>query len=157
MKREAGVRCRSIGGALALLLLVASGCVKTISPARTFDAYEHKAKDTAESARSSVETARLGARAASDGDAFGPYVSVLLSEAEEGASHAHATFDSVQPPDAHADRLREQLGALLTQADEHLSKLRIAARRGELGALSHLAEPLGPLARKLARFVERHE
>ena len=39
-----------------------SGCIRTMSPARNFDAYEHKAKDTAESALSAVETARLGAR-----------------------------------------------------------------------------------------------
>jgi hypothetical protein len=134
-----------------------SGCVKTISPARTFDAYEHKAKDTAESVLSAVQTARLGARVGTDGDAFGPYVSVLLSEAEEAASGAHATFDSVQPPDAHADRLRRQLGTLLTKSDDHLSALRIAARRGELGRLSRLAMPLRPLARQLDRFISRHE
>jgi hypothetical protein len=143
-------------GIVILLTVAVSGCVKTISPARTFDAYEHKAKDTAESALSAVQTARLGARVGTDGDAFGPYVSVLLSEAEEGAAHAHATFDSVQPPDAHADRLRKQLGALLTQADEHLSSLRIAARRGELGSLSRIAEPLRPLARKLDGFISSH-
>ena len=47
-----------------------------ISPARTFDAYEHKAKDTAESVLSSVQNARLAARVGTRGDAFGPYVSV---------------------------------------------------------------------------------
>ena len=134
-----------------------TGCVKTISPARTFDAYEHKAKDTAETVLSAVQTARLGARVGTNGDAFGPYVSVVLSEAEEEASGAHATFDSVQPPDAHADQLRRQLGRLLTESDDHLSTLRIAARRGELGRLSRLAVPLRSLARKLDRFVSRHE
>ena len=142
---------------VAALVIGVSGCIRTISPARNFDAYEHKAKDTAESALSAVETARLGARVGTDGDAFGPYVSVLFSEAEEGASKAHATFDSVQPPDDHADRLRRQLGVLLTQTDDHLSALRIAARRSELDRLSALAEPLGPLSRKLDRFISSHE
>jgi hypothetical protein len=141
---------------VGILAVGATGCIKTISPARTFDAYEHKAKDTAESALSAVQTARLGARVGTDGDAFGPYVSVLLSEAEEGASHAHATFDSVQPPDAHSDVLRHRLGDLLTQTDEHLSTLRIAARRGELERLVRLAAPLRPLARKLDRFITVH-
>jgi len=143
--------------AVAALAVSAGGCVRTISPARNFDAYEHKAKDTAESALSAVQTARLGARVGTDGDAFGPYVSVLFSEAEEGASKAHATFDSVQPPDDHSDRLRRQLGVLLTEADDHLGNLRIAARRSELDRLAHLAEPLGPLARKLDHFIASHE
>jgi hypothetical protein len=155
--RPEGLRsCRNLLLVSALLVAGAVGCVRTVSPARTFDAYEHKAKDTAESVLSSVETARLGARVATDGDAFGPYVSVLLSEAEEGASHAHATFDTVQPPDARADRLRGRLGRLLTRADDHLSELRIAARRGELGTLARVARPLTPLARELERFVSRH-
>ena len=142
---------------VAALAVGVGGCVRTISPARNYDAYEHKAKDTAESALSAVQTARLGARVGTDGDAFGPYVSVLFSEAEEGASKAHATFDSVQPPDAHSDRLRRQLGVLLTEADDHLANLRIAARRSELDRLSRLAEPLGPLAQKLDRFIASHE
>jgi hypothetical protein len=152
--RKARLRCLV---AVAALAIGAGGCIRTISPARNFDAYEHKAKDTAESALSAVETARLGARVGTDGDAFGPYVSVLLSEAEEGASKAHATFESVQPPDDHADRLRRQLGVLLTEADAHLSNLRIAARRSELDRLSDLAKPLGPLSRKLDRFISSHE
>jgi hypothetical protein len=156
MPRRVVSRLRWIATVAALVLCL-TGCVKTISPARTFEAYEQKAKDTAESALSAVQTARLGARVGTDGDAFGPYVSVLLSNAEEGASKAHATFDSVQPPDAHADQVRKRLGTLLTQADEHLSTLRIAARRSQLGRLLHLAEPLGPLARKLDRFISGHE
>ena len=143
--------------ALAVLAFVAAGCIKTVSPARTFDAYEHKAKDTAESVLSSVQTARLGARVGTDCDAFGPYVSVLLSNAEDSASHAHSTFDSVQPPDARSDRVRARLGRLLNRADDHLSQLRIAARRGELDALARVARPLTPLARDLEQFVARHE
>ena len=56
--------------------------LKPMTSARTKDDYAHKAKDTAESALSSVQTARLAAQVGSRGDAFGPYVSVLLSESE---------------------------------------------------------------------------
>jgi hypothetical protein len=59
-------------------MLAATGCVRAVSPALTFDAYEHKAKHTAESVLSAVQAARLGADAGSNGDAFGPYVSVVL-------------------------------------------------------------------------------
>jgi hypothetical protein len=79
------------------------------TPARTYDAYERKAKDTAESVLSSVETARLVARLATDGDAFGPYVSVTLSESETAVGDATASFAGLQPPDARADRLRSRL------------------------------------------------
>jgi hypothetical protein len=149
-------RIARAGIALASAVLF-SGCVIKTFPARTFDAYEHKAKDTAETVLSAVQTARLGADAATSGDAFGPYTSVLLSEAEELAAHAHSTFDSVQPPDAHADRLRERLGKLLARADDGLSTLRIAARRSELDELRGLARPLRPLARELDVFIARHE
>jgi hypothetical protein len=113
---------RNVGLALVVLAVAGAGCIRTITPARTFDAYEHKAKNTAESVLSSVQTARLGARAASDGDAFGPHVSVLLSEAEVDASKAHATFDTIQPPDDHGDALRDRLGRLLNRADAFVTR-----------------------------------
>lgn len=134
-----------------------AGCIETVSPARTFDAYEHKAKDTAESVLSSVETARLVANAAGRGDTFGPYTSVLLSDAEEGAGHAQDVFESIQPPDAHADRLRDELGTLLNQASDRLSALRIAARRHELHRLSGLARPLRTVSKHLNDLIARHE
>jgi hypothetical protein len=143
--------------AVSVFMLAATGCYNPVGPARTFDDYEHKAKDTAESTLSSVETARLAARVGTDGDAFGPYVSVVLSESETGAAHAASVFGSVQPPDAHADRLRARLTRMLNQADDHLSRLRIAARRGDLHRLRRLARPLGPLSDQLERFIERHE
>jgi hypothetical protein len=148
------VRSSVVGGVLALL---AAACVQTVTPSRTFDAYEHKAKDTAEAVLSSVQTARLAARLATGGDAFGPYTSVVLSEAEDGAAHAHSVFDGIQPPDRHSDRVREDLGRLLDRADERLAELRIAARRGELGRLERLAKPLGPLSARLDTFITRHE
>lgn len=137
--------------------LTLTACIETVSPARTFDAYEHKAKDTAESVLSAVETARLVARAAGDGESFGPYASVLLSDAEEGAGHAQDVFESIQPPDARSDRLRDELGTLLNQASDHLSTLRIAARRHELNRLPGLAHPLRELSQQLNDFIERHE
>ena len=140
-----------------LAAVTLAGCIDTVSPARTFDAYEHKAKDTAESVLSSVETARLIAKAAGDGDAFGPYASVVLVDAETGAAHAQEVFESVQPPDAHSDRLRDQLGKLLDDASEHLQELRIAARRHELERLPSLAAPLRRISNQLDDFITRHE
>jgi hypothetical protein len=124
-----------------------------ISPARTLDDYEHKAKDTAESVLSSVETARLAARVGSRGDAFGPYVSVLLSESDEAIAKAQGVFDSVQPPDRRADAIRTRLGSLLDRSSDAVARVRITARRGELNRLDRLARPLPRLAAQLRRFI----
>jgi hypothetical protein len=143
-----------------LVLAVAAALVvglHPVGPARTFDDYEHKAKDTAESVVSSLGTARLAASLAPRGRLYGPYVSVLLSEADEAVAHARQTFEGVQPPDHHSDVLRRRLGRLLDRASTHVQSLRIAARRGELSSLDRRARPLPALIERLDRFVDRHE
>jgi hypothetical protein len=125
-----------------------------MTPARTVDDYRHKAKDTAESTLSSVQTARLAARVGSRGDAFGPYVSVLLSESEVGAAGAQSAFESIQPPDHVSDLTRARLSKLLQRAGDVLSRLRITARRGELDRLERQAEPLRRLSHQLSAFID---
>jgi hypothetical protein len=140
-----------------LVLIVAVALIvglKPMTPARTADDYAHKAKDTAESALSSVQTARLIAGAGTSGDAFGPYVSVVLSESETAVSRASDSFGRVQPPDAWSDRTRDHLGRLLTRANDGVSQLRISARRGELDRLERQAQPLRKLASELRAFIE---
>jgi hypothetical protein len=127
-----------------------------VSPARTFDAYKNKAKDTAESARSSVQTARLAARLATRGDLYGPYTSVVLSEAESALGGATATFDSIQPPDHHSDQVRSELDTLLARSSDVVSRLRISARRGEIGTLDREAKPLDRVARDLDAFIKAY-
>jgi hypothetical protein len=139
------------------LLIVAAGCFQPVGPARTFHGYELKGESTAKSARSSVETARLAVKVATEGKAFPPYVSVLLSEAETDAANSQGTFAGIQPPDAHADRLRTRLGSLLNQTGDVLSKLRITARRADLDGLRREALPLPSLSRRLDRFATAHE
>ncbi len=140
-----------------LILIVAVALIVGLKPmtsARTKDDYAHKAKDTAESALSSVQTARLAAQVGSRGDAFGPYVSVLLSESETSVTKAQGSFDRVQPPDAWSDRTRAHLGRILNRANDAVSQLRITARRSELGRLARLARPLRAIARELRAFIE---
>jgi hypothetical protein len=140
-----------------LVLIVAVALIvglKPMTPARTRDDYAHKAKDTAESVLSSVQTARLAARVGTDGDAFGPYVSVMLSESEDAAAKAQGSFNRVQPPDRWSDATRHRLGRLLDRSNDALSRLRITARRGELDALARQAEVLQPLAKQLRTFID---
>lgn len=136
---------------------VLAACVQPVGPARTFDSYQHKAKHTAETALSAVQTGRLGAQSARRDDAFAPYLAVLLSNVEDEASGAQTTFDSVQPPDDKSDKLRDQLDPLLTRALDRLSTARIAARRADFDGLAEQARPLARSARELNRFVEKQK
>jgi hypothetical protein len=127
-----------------------------VGPARTFGTYEGKAVTTAESALSRVQTVRLAAETGGAGDAFGPYLSVLISEQEDALSGLQGTFGSIQPPDERSDALRTELNGLLSDAVDHVAEVRIAVRRGELDELPDVAAPLAADAIGLARFAEEH-
>jgi hypothetical protein len=139
--------------AVAVVLLLA-GCV---SPSRTDRDYELKAGNTAKAAASSVATAVLGAQAAGEHRATGPYLSVLLGMAEKDTLSVQGTFDSVQPPSARADRLRSDLDDVLADATDGLAQMRIACRRGELNALPALAHDLEPTLEQLRHFAEHYQ
>jgi hypothetical protein len=140
----------------AALAVSLAACVQPVGPARTFDSYEHKAKHTAETALSAVQTGRLGAQSARRDDTFAPYLAVLVSDAENSASGAQTTFDSVQPPNDKSDNLRNDLDPLLTRAVDALSQARIAARRADFNEVAEQEPKLAKSARKLDRFVKAH-
>jgi hypothetical protein len=140
-------------GAIALVLLAATACV---APARSFDAYEGKAVDTADSALSAVETGRLAAETAGRDDSFATTLSIVLADAESEATGARSTFESIQPPDPRSDELRTQLDAILVRAVDGLSRLRITARRGEISALPRVAQPLEAVSHDLQAFSDAH-
>ena len=140
----------------AVLAVALAACVQPVGPARTFDSYEHKAKHTAETALSAVQTGRLGAQSARRDDTFAPYLAVLVSDAENTASGAQTTFDSVQPPNGKSDDLRDHLDPLLTRAVDTLSQARIAARRADFNEVARQEPRLARSARELNRFVKAH-
>jgi hypothetical protein len=142
--------------ALAGVVLGGVACVQPVGPARTAEDYELKAKDTAETVLSSVRTASLAVDVAERDRAFPPYVSVVLSDAEDDAGGAVSTFDSIQPPGRSSDRLRDQLGDLLDRAESALSAARIAARRIDDDALAAQAAPLDEVATDLEAFISEH-
>jgi hypothetical protein len=127
-----------------------------IGPARTFGKYEGKAVTTAKAAESEVQAALLIARTASRGNSFGPYAALVIADAEDGISGLQGSFDSIQPPDRHADAVGRELDRVLGDTLEHTRNLRVAARRGELRELAAIAKPLASDARKLASFQEQH-
>ena len=136
---------------VALLGVLAAGCV---SPSRTDRDFELKAGNSAKAVASSVATALLGVKAAEEGKAFGPYLSVLLGGAEKDASSVQSQFDSVQPPSNRADEMRERLDEQLSAAVEVLQKLRITVRRGELDQLLEVAAPLRATLEELNAMAE---
>lgn len=142
---------------MVVLVVGLSACVShPVGPARTFGKYEGKARTTAESALSEVQTARLVARTAARGSAFGPYTGLVLSDAEESLGGLASTFGSIQPPDERADKVRDDLGAIIGDAEDHVADVRIAARRGELRTLADVAAPLDGDITALQSFLEAH-
>jgi hypothetical protein len=139
--------------AIALVMLAATACV---APARSFDAYEGKAVDTADSALSAVETGRLAAESGGRDDSFATTLSVVLADAESDAAGARGIFESIQPPDARSDALRTQLDPMLDRAVDGLSRLRITVRRGEISSLPRVAQPLAAVSRDLEAFSNAH-
>ncbi|WP_461088060.1 hypothetical protein [Streptomyces deserti] len=125
---------------LVLSLLVAlCACV---GPSWSDTDYEEKVANTAEAARSAVQTARLVVEAAEEGKAPGPYTARALSDAETAVTSIATHIGAVQPPTTHANALRSRVTSLLTECRTALAELRIAARDGRFDELARLAEPL---------------
>jgi hypothetical protein len=146
---------RSRRPALVAVALLA-GAAACVSPSRTDRDYQAKAVNTAESAASALATADLTVQAAERHRAPATYLSVLLSQAEQDLDGAQTSFDAVQPPSPAADRLRAEVGDLLTNAGDVLSALRIAARRGDLDSLPRIARPLPGLRQQLETVSDRY-
>jgi hypothetical protein len=142
---------------VTFLLVATNACVShPVGPARTFGKYESKARTTADGALSAVQTARLVAKTASRGSAFGPYTGQVLSDAEESLGKLASTFGSIQPPDERADKVRSDLGSIINDAEDHVADVRIAARRGELKTLADVARPLDDDIKVLQSFLKAH-
>jgi hypothetical protein len=143
--------------ASAAVLALAACTPHPVGPARTFGKYEGKATTTAEAALSSVQTVRLVIETATREHAFGPYLSVTVSEQEDAIGGVQSTFASIQPPDEKADGLLEELDGLLDSALEHVVDVRLAVRRGQLGDLADLDGPLDGDRAALEHFIEEHQ
>ncbi len=129
------------------------GCV---GPARNEADYQHKAVATTELVRSSVRTVELAAQAAAENDAFGPFLSRLVSQAEDDASSALGGFESIQPPSDQADHLRDEVEQVTNDALDLLAEARIATRRSDLESLIGLQDKLRAAGDALEAFGEDH-
>jgi hypothetical protein len=139
--------------AVLLVVLLGSGCV---GPSRTDRDFELKAANTAKAVASALETARLAADGAGAGKVSANYVSVIVGEAEADATSAQSTFASYQPPSAAADKLRNDVDDVLSNAVDGLVALRITARRGQLDRLPRISEQLAPVSTALEQLQQRY-
>ena len=144
--------------AVGFAIAAVTGCVShPVGPARTFETYEDKAVTTAEAALSAVSTTILAAQVGAEGNAWGTYLSVLISEQEDELAGVQGTFASVQPPDGRSDALRQQLNDILQPAVDHVTQVRVLVRRGRLDDLAVAAEPLDDDQLNLRAFLEIHQ
>jgi hypothetical protein len=129
---------------LVALVVGMTGCVAhPVGPARDLDGYERKASTTVESALSAVQTVRLLADTAANGDALSSYTAIAVSEQEDSLGGVRGTFMSIQPPPGNeAAELRHHVSTALTDAFNHVGDVRIEARRGHLDQLDDVAAPL---------------
>jgi hypothetical protein len=139
-----------------VLSFVLAGCVAhPVGPARSVESYERKANTTAESALSAVETVLLLAATGTDGNAFGSYLSIAVSEQEDALGGLRGTFLSIQPPPGvQPAAVRDELSTLLTDAFNHVGDVRIQVRRGHLDDLDAVAEPLQLDAEQLRALMD---
>lgn len=122
-----------------------------VAPPRGEAAYRDRAADSAETLRAQVQTARLWAAAVADGDTTGPAAAVGIEDGERRARAAAAKFEGYDPPQG-ADGVRERFSALAADATEQLSRMRIAARRGDWAAVARAEPRLERLADELERL-----
>jgi hypothetical protein len=144
---------RSIRRRISGLTVIATLVCSCVAPARTEEAYRGKGESSAATVLSAVQTADLTLLVAQDDGLFAPQTSILLAEAEQAAATAESTFASIQPPDDDLDTYRERLVGLLSRATDVLGRLRIAARRGDLGDVDAHRRVLMDLAASLERMA----
>ncbi len=134
---------------LLLPLLVIASLWYVQAPPRSEEAYHDRAVDTLERLRSHVQTARIWVRSREDGEVTHQAATVGLRETEEDAHKVASKFEAYDPP-AGTEDLRAQVSAVATDTTDALARLRIATAREEWNDLSELADPLAPLAERLA-------
>lgn len=152
------MRARPRTAASAALLtgavLLGSGCV---SPAVNDTGYEGKASATASGAVSAANAALLAFHAFEAGRLTGQVLEVTLQQSEDSLGSLGSTFDSVQPPNsATSDQARQQVDDLLSPAQDAVSALRIATRRGDEHQMASQAADLTKATKALEHYVSEH-
>jgi hypothetical protein len=145
----------ALTGVVALVVLLALGVTGCVSPARTNDQYREKALVSIESAISEVETGALVVRQRLDERVFTTYADEVVTASETAAGAISDAFGSVQPPDPAGDELRDEVTALLSDAEDALGHARIAVRRSDVAGLRTALTELESVSSDLSAAEER--
>lgn len=146
--------CRRLVSRILVALAVAAGpgCV---APAFNLSQYQAKVAKTADEAASALETARLATNAAVRHGLYDSPIEVSLEDSEDIIGSISGTFASVQPPNAKADALRDQLLVLLEQASSVVERARIAFRRGEKTEAASALDGAQPIVDRLRAIANQ--
>ncbi|MGI5128786.1 hypothetical protein ACQEVB_18410 [Pseudonocardia sp. CA-107938] len=144
-------RRRATWSGLLVLVAVLAGCA---SPA----GFASDAGRTAQDGLSQVRTSLIAMRTGLAGDLPDGYLVTVLEDAEDALSSTQESFRSQEPPaDAGSDRLRAELGDLLTRGTEGVARARIAAERGDRQQVAAVGTDLDAVADALERFEKEHQ
>jgi hypothetical protein len=144
---RAGPPTRVAAPAVCLLaMVVCAGCA---GPTSTDGDYRLKAGQSATDLTAVVGSAELAARQYLAGKLPQAYADTVISRAEQDGSSIQTAFDTRQPPDSAADKVRSQLDGPVQEILGDLTDLRVAVRmddRSQMNlALHQLAAPMGQL------------
>jgi hypothetical protein len=140
------VRFRS-GPAFAIAGLLLAGCV---TPATGADSYHDKASTTVRAASSEVATAQLTIRLVRRDRIQKAYADETVTANETALGAIGNAFGSVQPP-AGDDQLRDDVSALVSDAEDAVAHARIAVRRGDPSGLADATRELAKSADDLSK------
>lgn len=128
------------------VVLVLGGC---IAPALDRGAFEQNAKSALESALSETSTAQIAVDVLLSGNATNAYADTVVTDSEKAMGGIQTSFGVVDPPTPTQDELRDQVLALLGEADDALAHARIAVRRGDVSSLTDARQELEDASARL--------
>jgi uncharacterized Zn finger protein len=143
---------------VALVVVVGAWLAIALRTAPGVDSHEFR-KTTAQAAQGALDaaqTARLAGEAERDQHAFRGYVSPVLQNSQQGIGTALQTMAEQPTPGEAERRLREELVALLHEADRHTGDLTAAVEQDDRERINAAVDGLGPVGDRLAAFVARH-
>jgi hypothetical protein len=137
---------------LVALVLVVGGCV---APAFDSGAFHRNAIHALDSAVSETRTAALAVGEHLAGRIVRTYADTLVTDSEDALGPVEDSFGAVDPPTPTDEKLRDDVGGLLSDAADALSTARIALRKGDTAAMTKSVAHLTSVADRMDQASEQ--